>query len=357
VVQVALATAEDAAAVAGRWSGAPAPRRPWLDPLPGSLALDELPGAERGIPFGLLDRPDEQRRELAVYEPELDGNLLVLGGHRSGKSGLLAALASAAGRAPGRPAAEVLPADPDSAWDLLSLRVSALRGGGAPPGLLLVDDVDLLLARTPDEHRQQLLDLLLELLRSGSSAGLAAVLSARRPSGGVQALAALCDSRVLLAMPDRQEHLVAGGESADLDPRLPPGGGRWRGARLQVATAEHRLIPIGHDPAPPARIEAPAAVICGDPVAVAERIPGSAVLSRDLRVGGDGGVLVGSPDDWNAEWALLGRMRSSGTVAVIGLSAAELRSLGGFRGAPPPLATPGSFWLLRSGAVSRARLG
>src|SRR5690606_29545738 len=34
LVQVALASAQDAAVVAARWAGAPPPRRPWCEPLP-----------------------------------------------------------------------------------------------------------------------------------------------------------------------------------------------------------------------------------------------------------------------------------------------------------------------------------
>ncbi|CAN5202996.1 hypothetical protein BH09ACT3_BH09ACT3_10020 [soil metagenome] len=347
LVQVALACPADVAAIADRWADAPPPRRPWQDPLPELVPLATLPAVDRGIAFGLLDLPQEQRHGVACYDPEREGNLLVLGGHGSGTTSALAAIGSA-------PGSELLPADSDSAWDALVDLVTALRTGTARPRLLLIDDVDLLLLRYSDEHRPQVLDLLLELLRAGPAAGIRVVLSARRLAGGLQAIGALCGSRLLLAMPDRQEYLVAGGDSGQWDPQLPAGGGHWRGARVQVAVAGHPLSAAQRDPAPAVELDGPVAVICADPASFAARVTGAVRLGEGLGLGA--GVVVGSPDEWNAEWAMLARLKATGSVVLHGVTTAELRSLGGYRGAAPPLATPGSFWLLRNGALSRARL-
>jgi len=82
-------------AAAGR-TGAAAPRRPWLPELPDRVELTEvLTGDDTRIPLGVSDVPEEQTQRLAVYRPDRDGHLAVLGASGSGKSATLRALALA----------------------------------------------------------------------------------------------------------------------------------------------------------------------------------------------------------------------------------------------------------------------
>src|SRR5690606_28266298 len=104
LVQLAIATADDAAAVSGRWAGSSPARRPWLAPLPAVLPASHaaLRAADAEIPegalaFGLRDLPQEQSQPVAAWHPATEGNLLALGGQSSGKSSLLAALHGVAG--------------------------------------------------------------------------------------------------------------------------------------------------------------------------------------------------------------------------------------------------------------------
>ena len=76
--------------------GAPSPRRPWLDELSETYDLADLAGRARsrtGVVFGLVDNPSRQEQHLAVYEPDRDGNLVVLGGSGAGKSTALRTIA------------------------------------------------------------------------------------------------------------------------------------------------------------------------------------------------------------------------------------------------------------------------
>ncbi len=72
----------EAMRTAARDLGLANPRVPWPDPLPPTLAAEDLLAdaePERwATPFGLVDRPDEQRQELAWWRPA-DGNILVYG--------------------------------------------------------------------------------------------------------------------------------------------------------------------------------------------------------------------------------------------------------------------------------------
>jgi S-DNA-T family DNA segregation ATPase FtsK/SpoIIIE len=69
--------------------------RPCPDPLPDTIPMqsffDAHPGD--GIPFALVDLPDEQRREPTWWRPGLGAGLLVFGGASSGKTSILVTLA------------------------------------------------------------------------------------------------------------------------------------------------------------------------------------------------------------------------------------------------------------------------
>ena len=103
----------DSSAIDGlmrRSAGLRAARRPWVGPLPDRIPLDELALADRSSPvsagslvIGLVDEPERQRHELAVWDPGADGHLLVVGAPGSGRSSALAAVASAASARGSRP--------------------------------------------------------------------------------------------------------------------------------------------------------------------------------------------------------------------------------------------------------------
>src|SRR5690606_5117389 len=133
-----------------------------------------------------------------------------------------------------------VPSDVEGAWDTIGRAVAAVDHAADAGSLYLIDDVDAVLARFPAEYQLELAELLTRLLREGPPAGIRTVMTAARATAGIQSLVALCDSRLMLRMPNRQEHALAGGDGADYDPDLPPGGGSWRGHRVQVAAVEAR---------------------------------------------------------------------------------------------------------------------
>jgi S-DNA-T family DNA segregation ATPase FtsK/SpoIIIE len=194
---------------------------------------------------------------------------------------VLAAIAKAA--EPGR--VGWAPASVDGAWDAVTAALEEVRSGTGG-GLLLVDDLDLLLGRFPQDYEQAFLDALAALLREGRGAGLHLVLSASRVASPLQAIASLCGSRFVLRMPDRQEHLLAGGSAAVFDPALPPGAGHWDGHLAQVAFVE----PPERAPAEPV----PALEVDGWPgLAVVASAP-QAVVERLRRIGAVTMVATGT---------------------------------------------------------------
>lgn len=108
-----LAAFVAAARDASERSGIVAPPSPWLPAMADRVTLDELieefpacvpsTGAEPGsrdmvIPFGLVDVPSEQRRDVATFDIARGGHLGVVAAPRAGRSTVLRALAGAIGR-------------------------------------------------------------------------------------------------------------------------------------------------------------------------------------------------------------------------------------------------------------------
>lgn len=373
-VQLALAGPVDAARAA-RGGGDP-PAAVWCEPLPAILPLATLDRLEQrgvgGIPFGRLDLPVEQRQPLALYDPSVDGHLLVLGASRAGRSTTLGTLAR-------DPRCRVLPADPADAWTCLE---QAIRHPESIDGaILLIDDLDLLVDRFDPELRHDFVDMLARLARESRKTGIVAC--AQRLSGSLHRVAGLFDSRLLLRQQSREEHVLAGGDGSGFDPRLPPGSGTWCGGdgvscTVQVAIGD-RPLPSAAPPELPRVHPEPGrltAVVAGRPREACELVRASARgITRVVELGteaaptadqlagsgavhAEGIVLLGDPDTWQAEWATLVAVRREHPMVFIGCTAADVRAVSRVREQPPPLGgRAGECWLVESGAIRRAVLG
>jgi len=384
-VQLALAEPGDASRVRAAEQAPSAAM--WCDPLPDRLLLGPLlqeaateaageaatQGAGEsgaGVPFGRVDLPAEQCQPIARLDPRADGHLLVLGAARSGRTTVLRTIAAAAAEA--GVGCAVVPDDPAEASSLLG---ELLDHPDDRIGFVLLDDLDLLLARTDPDPRHELTELLTRFVRGARRVSL--VITAQRLTGGLHGFAGLFDARVLLRQSSRDEHVLGGGDGASFDPSLPPGAGRWTGRRGGGAVIQ---VAIGPDPLPAARLvelptlspgpDRPLAIVCPRPAHLATRLSGTGARvvvlgdapapdEDELRVsrGQPATVLIGDPDAWQAEWALLGFARRALPIVVIGCSPSELRAIARVRDAPPPLgARRGECWWVEGGAARRAVL-
>lgn len=371
-VQLALAEPGDARRL-GAAGSAPS-GVVWCEPLPELLPLEPLlaeagTDSALGLPFGRVDLPAEQCQPIARHQPGTDGHLLVLGAARSGRTTALSTMAASA-RSEGVDCV-VISDDPAEAWSVLTDLLEPAEH--AVTGLVLLDDVDLLLERVDPDTRHELLELLTRLVRGARTCSL--VVSAQRLSGGLQSLAGLFDGRLLLRQSSRDEHVLSGGDGAAFDPRLPPGAGRWTGGGgcvMQVAIGEAPLPAAKRVRLPTVHPEAgrPLAVVCPRPREFARRWEQAGVqlvllgeqpvpADAELRVsrGVHPLVLLGDPDAWQAEWALLGLVRRELPLVVIGCGASELRAVARTRETAPPLGNrPGECWSVEGGVVRRALL-
>ncbi|GAB3032168.1 hypothetical protein GCM10027052_06270 [Parafrigoribacterium mesophilum] len=370
LVQFALSEGADGYRAGARWPLVPL-RRPWCDPLPTAIDLDRLPAAEEpGIGFAVADLPDQQRQSCAVYDPERHGNLLVVGAHGSGKSTVLAALQAAA-RLSFAGDVRWIPGTVPGAWDRLTAVRDELRQPGGHGRLLLLDDLDALLDRFPEDYQRAFLDLLVAVLREGGNRSVHVVLATQRSTAALQAVAALCDARLLLRLPDRQEHVMAGGTAADFVPEAAPGAGLWRGHRVQVATVP---VPPPDDVPEPPRLDLSGIrgviAVSSRPVWFAQRLRQhphindvvelAGATEIDVVAGGSGGAtaFVADADTWQSRWSVLENVRSTLPMLFEGCPAAEFRAVTRLRTLPPPLeAGSTALWLKNpAGNVSRVRL-
>jgi S-DNA-T family DNA segregation ATPase FtsK/SpoIIIE len=390
LVQVALADQEDADRVLRMWtddaagtaSDVAAPRRPWCDPLPTFIPLDDLESPPQGIAFGLSDLPREQRQCPAVYLPATHGNLLVVGATGSGKSGMLDLLAAADNHW-----VERIPSEVEGAWDAVCRELALVRSAAGGPRILLLDDLDSLLDRFPDDHASAFAEFLTQLLRDGGAAGVRLVVTARRLPPALHSIVALCDSRLVLRFPSRQEHLLSGGEADGYDRDLPPGGGHWLGHRVQLAVSADGPGRATTTPTDGIRwSDSPGWLIvssrpaelarqlrsafggddtvgnAGDVIELGDtaRSPGAnAVSPVDLvrsagRPGGSFPVLVADAETWQSHWGLIGSLRSTLPVIFDRCSVSEFRILSRIRELPPPISpSTGKVWLLNPDGVPR----
>ncbi len=356
--QVALVGRHDAERIAGRWADSPRPERPWCDELPRSIALDRLPRTEAGAAFGLLDLPERQSQVPAVWDPSQAGNLVVVGATGSGRSTALRALcATNAGR--------LAPERAEQAWDAVRSAVDAVRAG-RPVGLVAVDDLDVILARLGPEHGPALVELLVEFARIGSAVGSCLAVAIRRVTPLLTPLIGVCEARLLLRMPDRHEHALAGGDPSHHDPDAPAGRGEWRGHAVQVGLVEG-ASPVWDvaAPSPLAFTEHSSVAVVtrrvrevADALSVHYAVTGLEGPARPELAADGRSAIVADPEAWQSAWAALAALRSKVAVVFHGCSTAEFRALSGDRRLPPPLG-PGSddAWILEpDGALGRVSL-
>jgi DNA segregation ATPase FtsK/SpoIIIE, S-DNA-T family len=367
LVQLARTSAEQAAQIARRASvgteNSRAPFRPWLDALPSALLPADVPVVPApGIAFGLLDLPENQRQDPAIFDPVAHGNVMVLGGHQSGKSTALAALAA------GATESLVIPASVEGAWDAVSALVDAL-GESRHPTLVLVDDVDELLGRVPADYVPILVEKLSRLAREGPRAGVSLVLSASTIRGRLQSLSELCESTLYLRMQSKQDFVLAGGSPNDYLADLGPGGGIWNGHRVQVtsvAAIKVSLDEVGHAQELRVTPGIPLVIVSSRPAAIRARLERLGTVTtlnalgtdvNQLSVASTAEILLGDPDSWQGAWSLLTAVKTRWPIAFHDCPVADFRALTRSRHLPLPVSSPDTLVLLEpAGLMSRAVL-
>jgi DNA segregation ATPase FtsK/SpoIIIE, S-DNA-T family len=323
--QAALATPEHLAALVAGAAEQPRMPRPWREPLPERLPLAAVEANGGGVRLGVVDRPAEQLVSPVVWRPALDGPLLAVGGAASGRTGLADLVAAQLG-------VPVVDRE-DALWDALG-----------EPGAIVVDDLDLQLARLGDDQQAAAVQALVRRMREGAPVAL----TARRVSTAMGQLAPLAELRILLRIASRQEHVVAGGAGQLHDGALPPGAGWLHDERIQVALADAPAPRRQPRSAP--LPSGPAAVVLGHGAALPPPLAGVSAA----RAGGEAPLVVGTVGEWEAAWGELDRLRAERPVLVLGVDERQLRQVLRHAPPPPPMRSAPA-WLLADGRFERLR--
>ncbi|MBX6751316.1 MAG: cell division protein FtsK [Micromonosporaceae bacterium] len=285
--------------------GTPTPPRPWLDPLPAVISLDELgepgtPGpagtSELAAPIGRLDQPSAQAQPPGWLDLGKDGHVLIYGTGGAGKTQTLRSLAvSLASRlsptdlhlygldfAGGglRPLAAlphtggVVTADERERVDRLLAMLDALigqrrarfSGSGAaslleyrertgdrlPYVVVLFDGYGAFHQAYLNVDRGEQVDTVARLVAEGRGVGVYFVLTADRRNAVPATLTSAISTRLVLRMADADEYASLGLPLAIAGTTLPPGRGFIDGTEVQVGV-------LGSDPSGAGQAEAIAA--------------------------------------------------------------------------------------------------
>ncbi|GAB2521182.1 FtsK/SpoIIIE domain-containing protein [Paramicrobacterium agarici] len=371
-VQIGRVQPADIADVARRHAGSAPPRRPWLDPLPTDIPLSSLPLSADAFVVGMADLPREQRQEVAQWRPHADGSLLALGASRAGKSTLAACLAQQTGE---RWQVTVLSDDLERAFDQLEHLAGQSEHSGSTPvkrgTVLVIDDLDALVGRLSDDDADHAISLLTRVLRTGPRAGVWVVATAQRLARGMNSLSALFDTTIMMRMSSRQEHILAGGDSAAFSDERPAGSAVWNGITVQLASVNALSRSHEASAAPPLEVGASETVLVCSPrpqqtaARLRERHPDAAVTTLtpgSTAPRGDESpsqvILVGDADAWQVNWSLLASLRITATLVVEACSPADYRAITRSRARPPYLhSRPGRAWrIANDGVITRCTL-
>ncbi|GAA1866051.1 FtsK/SpoIIIE domain-containing protein [Myceligenerans crystallogenes] len=286
-----VATLREAAHLGG-WD---TPRKPWLPPLPGLLALDAVPRPSAGpagasaFGWALEDEPASQRQGPAVIDLDEFTHRYVVGAPGSGRSTALRTTAFAAAHALsvadlniyaidcGNGALAVLDELPHTGAVVqrgqeeraqrlltrlraeLSRRQQILAAGNfanvteqreiAGPGerlprvLVFLDRWESFLTTYGESDGGALLDAVTELLRDGAGAGIHVIVAGDR-SLLTSRMSVLTDDVVVLRLTDRLDYGMAGINHKKVPDEVPPGRGYRGGSGLEL-----QIAILGEDPA------------------------------------------------------------------------------------------------------------
>ncbi|WP_378146927.1 FtsK/SpoIIIE domain-containing protein [Cnuibacter sp. UC19_7] len=259
-------------------SGLPAPRRPWLDELASTYDVAALPAVDQGWALGIADLPERQAQTTAMFSPDVDGHLAIVGTSGSGKTVALRTLAVVASSQP-EPVevhgldfaggglrmlerlptvGSMVPGDDDervarlirmlaaelddrnrsfSARDAATIGdYRAATGEPLPRILLLIDGFPLLRTEwdTAPGRAARYADLM-RILGDGRRVGLHVAFTADRPGAIPSAVNAVVPRRVVLRMSDDNGYLLLDVPGDVLDATSPPGRAVLDGHETQIA--------------------------------------------------------------------------------------------------------------------------
>ena len=278
------------------------PRLPWLPPLPSVIRSVDLPEPLDGAAWlGLADIPEHQVQTWAQYSPRSEGNLLITGPARSGNSNVCQLIAQQLG-------VRVF-VDAEEAWDVVV--------GGVETGseLLVIDHLDAILDDFDLEHREEFIQCLTRIVRNAPKHGKAVLVSCSEHIRGVTGLLSL--------FPATLKHLS----------HAQPGRAVWIGHEVQLVLSDIREHPVVQAEKLDLDENTSYLVVTHRKREILLAWKKEEARLRDLgaeisvQVQNSPCIVVGTPDEWMSQPALLGALKHSSVVVLDGCTSSELRGL------------------------------
>ena len=278
------------------------PRLPWLPPLPSVIRSVDLPEPLDGAAWlGLADIPEHQVQTWAQYSPRSEGNLLITGPARSGNSNVCQLIAQQLG-------VRVF-VDAEEAWDVVV--------GGVETGseLLVIDHLDAILDDFDLEHREEFIQCLTRIVRNAPKHGKAVLVSCSEHIRGVTGLLSL--------FPATLKHLS----------HAQPGRAVWNGHEVQLVLSDIREHPVVQAEKLDLDENTSYLVVTHRKREILLAWKKEEARLRDLgaeisvQVQNSPCIVVGTPDEWMSQPALLGALKHSSVVVLDGCTSSELRGL------------------------------
>ncbi|MFD9356744.1 FtsK/SpoIIIE domain-containing protein [Streptomyces sp. NPDC060031] len=299
-----LAVLVDAVRQGSQTMGFPAPRSPWLPPLPERVTLADLPGQPGGpghedvppIGYALTDLPAQQSRKAFALDLVGAEHTMLAGGARSGRSTALRTLAGALARgsAPGdvhvygidcgsnallplvrlpHVGAVVNRDEPDRVRRLIDRLLSEIsrrqqllamegassaaeqRATAAPEDrlpwmVLLLDSWEGFVSAFEGYNYGQLIEMIQRIFREGSAVGLKVVMTADRSGLSGMVASAFAD-RLILRFADPNDYSMAGIQPREVPKNMGPG----RALRItDTGIDETQIALLDPDPAGQAQV-------------------------------------------------------------------------------------------------------
>ena len=267
----------------------PAQQSPWLAPLPPVILLPSITGPmsrradeNTQMPFGVMDLPGAQRQEPAVLGLSGFSHLMAAGAPRSGRSGLLRAIAASAalnastadvhlygidcGNGALGPVADLphcgvvvtrtqperaarllrrLAAEVEQRQDLLAVggygdiaeqRVAAADGKRLPHIIVLLDRWEGFTSTLGEIGNGELTDVITRILAEGASTGVHLVMTGDR-SLLAGRIAAMCEDKLVFKLAERDDYALAGLRPRDMPDEIPAGRAFRTGTGVEVQVA------------------------------------------------------------------------------------------------------------------------
>lgn len=363
-----------------------AARTPWCEPLPAvltqlpaALAAVHNPRTPTALSFGLSDVPHEQRQELAVWDPAHDGHLHVQGGLGSGRTAVLRTLTAAAHD---RGLTVLALTSAEQLWDCIvsssgvvsnsGVSESLTPGGDSETGtfvkntLIVIDDLDAVIAEFGIEHREAFLATLQIRLRTAPAQGSWFIIATLDHGSSCAWLSQLVRTSLVLAAPQRGRE---------------PGLTTWHGNETRVVHASQSTVPSAlatekppaeraalHQGPTPEWHSGQSYIIVTHRVRqvirqiIEQGVPRDALHDVGLPITVEASnpahprIYVGDIDSWQAKYNLLGTLRREATIIVDGCTPSEVRSLRLHRGLLPYSAPGRALAVTPDGHIHRREL-